>query len=130
MGSGTCARPAVDRHYAIHTMPLLDYHAPGSSDAATPASLVLAPIAGAAATLVSAVQCLDQEPFGTFSVGDAVIHVGSPVLAAGLWVYWCVVARRSRLSFAKVLPSLTWAALHLWFALWLGIGYFSEPWNR
>jgi hypothetical protein len=107
----------------------LDYHTPRPSATSASASLVVAPIVAAIATVIAAGHSMVEEPFGSFSVGDAIIQVGSPVLAVSLWVYWCVMARRRRLPLTVVLPSLTWAALHLWFALWLGIWYFYEPWN-
>jgi hypothetical protein len=71
-----------------------------------------------------------EEPFGQFAPLDEAIQIGSPVVVVALWAYWCIVARRERLSANTVVPSVGWAASHLAFALWLGVGYFYEPWNR
>jgi len=119
------------RARAGHVIPMqpLDYRCPASSTVGFPPSLVAAPIIAAVVTILAAGQSIVEEPFGIFSAGDAIIQVGSPILAVGLWGYWCVVARRKRLPIAAVLPLVAWAGLHLWFALWLGIGYFYEPWN-
>ena len=88
----------------------LDYQTRVTVCGSRSGALFVLPAAGAAVTLVAAGHSILEEPFGLFDVTDALIQVGSPVIAVGLWVVWLAVARRRGVRVSVLLASLGWAA--------------------
>jgi hypothetical protein len=112
----------------------LDYRTPPRYEAplfGEPKSvrLIVLPFAATVVTLWTAFWNGETEPFGEFDVWDAVLHVGSLIVAVCLWAYWGVRAYRERMSPLAVVPLVLWAMLLLLLNTWLAVAYFSEPWN-
>src|SRR4028118_1690966 len=105
----------------------LDYQTPPRAVAPRSAALVVLPTLATAVTFVAVWHNGEREPFGVFIAQEAIVQLGSPLLALGLWVYWGFRASRERLSASTVVPLVAWAALLLALSFGLGIGYFFEP---
>jgi hypothetical protein len=114
----------------------LDYRTPPRpqpprEQTAVDAAVVLLPLAATAVSFAVAWHSGAEEPFGAFAWSDAVMQVGGPLLALALWAMWLRLALLKRPVTPLVLvPTICWMALCLLFTTWLGVGYFSEPWNR
>ncbi|HSI33053.1 MAG: hypothetical protein ACAI43_04970 [Phycisphaerae bacterium] len=111
--------------------PPLDYENPpdAADTSGASAALVLLPATAGLVTFIAAGHSLHEEPFGFFEWSDAVTRVGGLVAAFVLWIAWALIARRARVRTVVLIPVAAWAVIHLWFAWWLGYGYFREPWN-
>lgn len=112
--------------------PILDYRTPRPAEprSLTSIGLLLAPPAvGFLVTVAAVLHNMVEEPFGQYSVHEAMLQVGQAVVAALAWIAWCVIAWHERIGRAWAIPTLACAGLHLWLATGLAVGYFSEPWN-
>jgi hypothetical protein len=113
-------------------MQMLDYNSGGQTRTRADIALVALPLAAGMVTLVVAGHNLWEEPFGVFTISDAIIQVGGPLVVLGLWAAWGVLAvrRRRRPRFPGIAAVLCWAALNLWIAQVFLVAYFHEPWNQ
>lgn len=107
----------------------LDYESPRPREHPQPVALLIVPVVATALNCGVGFHSGVVEPFGEFAVGDLLIQVGGPVVVVGLWAYWAVIAFRHGLRLAVAVPLALWAVPQILFTLWLGIGYFVEPWN-
>jgi hypothetical protein len=107
----------------------LEYAVPQNENTGTSVALITLPSIALVITLISLFHAAYEEPFMVFTIRDAVIEIGAPLLVLCCWVAWFWLALWKRRLTWIVLPITLWAILNLWLALWLLFAYFHEGWN-
>jgi len=101
-----------------------------AATALTTAALVGFPLAAALITLVVMFHSALHEPYGVFSIGDAVVQVGGPFAAIVPWPLWFWLAWiKRRLPWPVLVPVACWATLNVLVALSFVVSYFHDPWT-
>ena len=70
-----------------------------------------------------------DEPFAEFSVRNALLQIGGPLVVFGIWASWLTLAIRRRLPWHWFAVVSCWAAFNMCVAAMVLASYLDEPWN-
>ena len=90
--------------------------------------LIVLPVVAFLALSIASGHAAGEEPFMVFSITDALMEVGAPLLVAVIWAAWFLLAMK-RLAWHTLLVVACWALANIWVAQWIVVMYFREPWR-
>jgi hypothetical protein len=136
LAGGTLSCAAGQDNQRLSTaMHVLGYRGPQSVDEptteeASPWPLIVLPIVALVNLFIAFGHAVGEEPFMVFTVRDALIEVGAPLLVVVIWAAWFLLAmKRHRLAWHALLVVACWAMANIWVAQWIVVTYFREPWR-